>query len=257
MRLFGSPNRWSCRAFAVSPSRLRSSDRGPGPGARRGRGGVVSGAWAAGAGHLAGPARSRAAPGGQRARARAAARRQVAAADRGWSWWSGPSRASGWRPATCSSSSTTAPSARWWRRPSRAYAGQGPRRSAQAGRRDRRLGGPAPGRNQPRPRRDRAFAHRGWRAGRVRRPPSSTTPGAPPKSRGAAHRREAQQLAAAPLGADSRVALTALLQAQAQLEGARVRLAQTLIVARDAGTVLVRARGRARRRVPSRHRRCW
>jgi HlyD family secretion protein len=52
---------------------------------------------------------------------------------------------------------------------------------------------------------------------------------------------EAQQLAAAPLGADSRVALTALLQAQAQLEGARVRLAQTLIVARDAGTILVRS----------------
>lgn len=52
---------------------------------------------------------------------------------------------------------------------------------------------------------------------------------------------EAQQLAATPLGADSRVALTALLQAQAQLEGARVRLAQTRIVARDAGTILSRS----------------
>ena len=52
---------------------------------------------------------------------------------------------------------------------------------------------------------------------------------------------EAQQIAAAPLGADSRVALTALLQAQAQLAGAKVRLAQTKIVALQRGTVLTRA----------------
>jgi HlyD family secretion protein len=52
---------------------------------------------------------------------------------------------------------------------------------------------------------------------------------------------EAQQIAAAPLGADSRVALTALLQAQAQLAGAKVRLAQTRIVALQRGTVLTRS----------------
>ena len=52
---------------------------------------------------------------------------------------------------------------------------------------------------------------------------------------------EAQQIAAAPLGADSRVALTAQLQAQAQLSGARVRLAQTRMVALQSGTVLTRS----------------
>lgn len=52
---------------------------------------------------------------------------------------------------------------------------------------------------------------------------------------------EAQQVASAPLGADSRVALTALLQAQAQLAGANVRLAQTRIVALSSGTVLTRS----------------
>lgn len=51
---------------------------------------------------------------------------------------------------------------------------------------------------------------------------------------------QAQQLASAPTGADSRVALTALLQAQAQLAGARARLAQTRIVALQSGTVLAR-----------------
>jgi len=52
---------------------------------------------------------------------------------------------------------------------------------------------------------------------------------------------EAQQLAATPLGADSRVALTALLQAQAQLAGAKVRLGQARLVALQDGTVLTRA----------------
>jgi len=52
---------------------------------------------------------------------------------------------------------------------------------------------------------------------------------------------EAQQVAAAPMGADSRVALTALLQAQAQLTGAHVRLDQTRIVALGSGTVLTRS----------------
>lgn len=52
---------------------------------------------------------------------------------------------------------------------------------------------------------------------------------------------EAQQLAAAPLGADSRVALTALLQARAQLAGANVRLAQMRLTAVDAGVVLSRS----------------
>jgi HlyD family secretion protein len=51
----------------------------------------------------------------------------------------------------------------------------------------------------------------------------------------------AQQLSAAPMGADSRVALTALLQAQAQLTGANVRLAQTTISARSDGIVLSRS----------------
>lgn len=52
---------------------------------------------------------------------------------------------------------------------------------------------------------------------------------------------EAQQLSAAPMGADSRVALTALLQAQAQLTGANVRLAQTRLVALQDGVVLARS----------------
>ena len=52
---------------------------------------------------------------------------------------------------------------------------------------------------------------------------------------------EAQQVASAPLGADSRVALGALLQAQAQLSGAKVRLAQTRIVALQSGAVLTRS----------------
>lgn len=52
---------------------------------------------------------------------------------------------------------------------------------------------------------------------------------------------QAQQVAAAPLGADSRVALTALLQAQAQLAGATARLAQTRNVALQSGTVLSRS----------------
>lgn len=51
---------------------------------------------------------------------------------------------------------------------------------------------------------------------------------------------QAQQVASAPMGADSRVALTALLQAQAQLAGANARLGQTRIVARQSGTVLSR-----------------
>jgi HlyD family secretion protein len=52
---------------------------------------------------------------------------------------------------------------------------------------------------------------------------------------------EAQQISAAPLGADSRVALTALLQAQAQLMGANVRLAQTRVTALHDAVVLTRA----------------
>lgn len=52
---------------------------------------------------------------------------------------------------------------------------------------------------------------------------------------------QAQQLSSAPLGADSRIALTALLQAQAQLSGAKVRLAQAKIVALQSGTVLTRS----------------
>lgn len=52
---------------------------------------------------------------------------------------------------------------------------------------------------------------------------------------------EAQQLGSAPLGADSRVALGALLQAQAQLAGAQVRLGQLRITARQDGTVLTRS----------------
>ncbi|MEY4549257.1 MAG: family efflux transporter [Pseudomonadota bacterium] len=52
---------------------------------------------------------------------------------------------------------------------------------------------------------------------------------------------EAQQISSAPLGADSRLALTALLQAQAQLTGASVRLAQTRITALQDGQVLTRS----------------
>ena len=51
---------------------------------------------------------------------------------------------------------------------------------------------------------------------------------------------EAQQISSAPMGADSRVVLTALLQAQAQLAGANVRLAQTRIAALQDGIVLTR-----------------
>lgn len=51
---------------------------------------------------------------------------------------------------------------------------------------------------------------------------------------------EAQQLAATPVGADSRVALTAQLHAEAQLTAARARLSQTRIVATTDGTVLSR-----------------
>lgn len=52
---------------------------------------------------------------------------------------------------------------------------------------------------------------------------------------------EATQLAAAPTGADTRVAIGALLQAEAQLAGAKVRLARTRVVAVDDGVVLSRA----------------
>jgi HlyD family secretion protein len=52
---------------------------------------------------------------------------------------------------------------------------------------------------------------------------------------------EAQRIASAPMGADSRIALTALLQAQAQYVGATVRLAQTRIVAHHDGVVLTRS----------------
>lgn len=52
---------------------------------------------------------------------------------------------------------------------------------------------------------------------------------------------QAQQVASAPMGADSRLALAALLQVQAQLAGASARLAQTRIVSRQRGTVLARA----------------
>jgi len=51
---------------------------------------------------------------------------------------------------------------------------------------------------------------------------------------------QAQQVASAPMGADSRVALTALLQAEAQLAGATARLGQTRNVALQSGTVLSR-----------------
>ena len=51
---------------------------------------------------------------------------------------------------------------------------------------------------------------------------------------------EAQRVAAAPLGADSRVALTALMQAEAQLAGAKVRLAQRRLTAPQDAVVLTR-----------------
>ncbi len=51
----------------------------------------------------------------------------------------------------------------------------------------------------------------------------------------------AQQIAAAPRGADSRVALTSLLLAEAQLASVEVRLAQTKILAPKDGVVLTRA----------------
>lgn len=52
---------------------------------------------------------------------------------------------------------------------------------------------------------------------------------------------EAQQIGSAPLGADSRVALGALLQAQAQLAGANARVSQLRITARQDGVVLTRS----------------
>lgn len=52
---------------------------------------------------------------------------------------------------------------------------------------------------------------------------------------------QAQQIAAAPLGAESRVALSALLQSQAQLAAATARLDQTRIVARQDGLILSRS----------------
>lgn len=51
---------------------------------------------------------------------------------------------------------------------------------------------------------------------------------------------EAQQIASSEMGADSRLALTALLEAQAQLAGAEARLAQTRIVAGQKGVILTR-----------------
>jgi len=51
---------------------------------------------------------------------------------------------------------------------------------------------------------------------------------------------DAQQVAATPTGADSRIATSALLQSQAQLAGANVRLQQTRIVAQQNGVILSR-----------------
>jgi HlyD family secretion protein len=51
---------------------------------------------------------------------------------------------------------------------------------------------------------------------------------------------QAQQVAAAPAGADSRVALGALMQAEAQRSAAEVRLAQTRVLATNPSTVLAR-----------------
>ncbi|CAN5878537.1 efflux RND transporter periplasmic adaptor subunit [soil metagenome] len=52
---------------------------------------------------------------------------------------------------------------------------------------------------------------------------------------------EAQQISSTPVGADSRIALTALLQAQAQLTAANVRLSQTRTVTLASGVVLTRS----------------
>lgn len=52
---------------------------------------------------------------------------------------------------------------------------------------------------------------------------------------------DVQRISSAPTGADSRIALSALLQAQAQLAGAKARLAQTRILAPRAGVVLTRS----------------
>lgn len=52
---------------------------------------------------------------------------------------------------------------------------------------------------------------------------------------------EAQQIAATPMGADSRVALSALLQSQAQLAAANVRLEQTRVIAPQKGVILERS----------------
>jgi HlyD family secretion protein len=60
-------------------------------------------------------------------------------------------------------------------------------------------------------------------------------------ARAAKNAAEAQQASSAPMGADSRIALTALLQTQAQLTGANVRLSQTRIDAPADGTVLSRS----------------
>ena len=49
-----------------------------------------------------------------------------------------------------------------------------------------------------------------------------------------------QQVSSAPMGADSRLALSALLQTQAQLTGAMVRLEQTRLIARQEGVILSR-----------------
>ncbi len=51
---------------------------------------------------------------------------------------------------------------------------------------------------------------------------------------------EARQLSAAPRGADSRVALTALLHAEAELGAAEVRMAETKLLAMEDAVVLVR-----------------
>jgi len=52
---------------------------------------------------------------------------------------------------------------------------------------------------------------------------------------------EAQQIGSTPLGAESRVALTALVQAEAQLAAANVHLGQTRLVALQDGIVLTRS----------------
>lgn len=51
---------------------------------------------------------------------------------------------------------------------------------------------------------------------------------------------EAQQLASGPMGSDSRIALTSLLQAQAQLTSSTLRLAQTRLTASQDAVVLSR-----------------